>query len=172
VAWHGNYAPYKYNLANFCPANFVSYDHADPSIFTVLTCPTTEPGVACADFVIFPPRWSVAEHTFRPPWYHRNCMSEYMGLIRGVYEAKEEGFMPGGASLHSCMTPHGPDTDAFEKATNAPELKPTKLPEDTMAFMFESSYLFHITPWAQNTNIDKGYYTCWQGLKSHFRNTP
>jgi homogentisate 1,2-dioxygenase len=109
VAWHGNYAPYKYDLAKFCPVNAVVYDHLDPSIFTVLTCPSEDPGTAVADFVIFPPRWCVQEHTFRPPYYHRNCMTEYMGLIRGDYDAKAEGFVPGGGSLHSCMTPHGPD---------------------------------------------------------------
>jgi len=169
VAWHGNYVPYKYDLAKFCVVNSVKFDHLDPSIFTVLTCPTNEPGVAVCDFVIFPPRWAVQEHTFRPPYYHRNLMSEYMGLIRGVYEAKQEGFVPGGGSLHSCMTPHGPDTATFEKASNPDnKLVPVKIPNDTLAFMFESSYMFNITPYAQENNIDKGYYTCWQDLKSHF----
>jgi homogentisate 1,2-dioxygenase len=169
VAWHGNYAPYKYDLDRFNAVNSVTFDHPDPSIFTVLTCPSTSPGTAVADFVIFPPRWQVSEHTFRPPYYHRNCMSEYMGLIRGEYEAKqggESGFVPGGGSLHSAMTPHGPDAKAFEGASKA-ELKPVKMP-DTMAFMFESTYLFHITPWAQEHNIDEKYYECWQGLKSNF----
>eukprot|EP01114_Cavostelium_apophysatum_P003957 TRINITY_DN1408_c0_g1_i1.p1 TRINITY_DN1408_c0_g1~~TRINITY_DN1408_c0_g1_i1.p1 ORF type:complete len:442 (-),score=98.04 TRINITY_DN1408_c0_g1_i1:43-1368(-) len=167
VAWHGNYAPYKYNLADFCPVNAVSYDHLDPSIFTVLTCPSPEVGIAVADFVIFPPRWTVQEHTFRPPYYHRNLMSEYMGLIKGVYEAKQEGFLPGGGSLHSCMTPHGPDTATFEKASQG-EQTPVKIKDDTLAFMFESSYMFSITDHAQKHNIDKGYYLCWQGLQSHF----
>eukprot|EP00899_Mesostigma_viride_P010042 jgi/Mesvir1/19039/Mv12802-RA.1 len=117
VAWHGNYAPYKYDLARFCPINSVSFDHPDPSVFTVLTCPSARPGTALADFVVFPPRWTVAEHTFRPPYYHRNTMSEFMGLIRGVYEGKADGFQPGGASLHSCYTPHGPDTATFEVRT-------------------------------------------------------
>src|SRR5262249_16798281 len=123
VAWHGNYAPYKYDLSKFQVINSVSFDHCDPSIFTVLTSPSEMPGFANVDFVIFPPRWSVAEHTFRPPYYHRNMMSEFMGLILGVYDAKEEGFVPGGASLHNCMSSHGPDADTFEKASNT-ELKP------------------------------------------------
>eukprot|EP00256_Glycine_max_P070156 XP_025984751.1 homogentisate 1,2-dioxygenase isoform X3 [Glycine max] len=114
VAWHGNYVPYKYDLSKFCPYNTVLFDHSDPSINTVLTAPTDKPGVALLDFVIFPPRWLVAEHTFRPPYYHRNCMSEFMGLIHGGYEAKADGFLPGGASLHNCMTPHGPDTKSYE----------------------------------------------------------
>eukprot|EP01118_Nematostelium_gracile_P008877 TRINITY_DN2965_c0_g1_i1.p1 TRINITY_DN2965_c0_g1~~TRINITY_DN2965_c0_g1_i1.p1 ORF type:complete len:443 (-),score=100.19 TRINITY_DN2965_c0_g1_i1:20-1348(-) len=168
VAWHGNYAPYKYDLSKFCAMNSVSFDHPDPSIFTVLTCASQEPGVAIADFVIFPPRWAVAENTFRPPYYHRNCMSEYMGLIRGMYEAKEEGFVPGGGSLHSCMTPHGPDTPTFEKASTA-ELKPVRLPENTLAFMFESTLLFHVTEFAQDGNLDKDYYKCWEGLQKHFK---
>jgi len=167
VAWHGNYAPYKYDLALFNTINSVSYDHIDPSIFTVLTAPTTDPGVAAADFVIFPPRWAVAEHTFRPPYFHRNCMSEFMGLIFGVYEAKQEGFLPGGASLHSCMTPHGPDTETFAKASNA-ELKPHRVADGTLAFMFESSLLLKVTTWAHETNLDDKYYTCWQGLQSNF----
>ncbi|XP_046405925.1 homogentisate 1,2-dioxygenase isoform X2 [Ischnura elegans] len=137
VAWHGNYVPYKYDLSKFMVINAVQYDHADPSIFTVLTCPSTKPGVAIADFVIFPPRWSVQENTFRPPYYHRNCMSEFMGLIVGNYEAKEEGFLPGGASLHSMMTPHGPDAQCFEDASNA-KLGPTRVADGTQAFMFDS----------------------------------
>jgi homogentisate 1,2-dioxygenase len=168
VAWHGNYVPYKYDLSLFCAVNSVTFDHPDPSIFTVLTCPSNEPGVAVADFVIFPPRWAVAEHTFRPPYYHRNCMSEYMGLIKGKYEAKQEGFVPGGGSLHSCMTPHGPDTETFEKSSNA-NLTPVKLPEEALAFMFESSFLFYVTDFAQEGNLDKDYYMCWQGLKNHFK---
>ncbi|CAI8011379.1 Homogentisate 1,2-dioxygenase [Geodia barretti] len=168
VAWHGNYYPYKYDLAKFMVVNAVSFDHADPSIFTVLTCPSNTPGVAVADFVIFPPQWSVQEHTFRPPWYHRNCMSEFMGLLYGRYQAKEEGFAPGGASLHSMMTPHGPDQEAFEKASCV-ELRPTKL-EGTMAFMFESSFSMAVTQWGQNgcSKLDGSYYRCWQGLRKNF----
>jgi len=169
VAWHGNYAPYKYNLEHFVPMNTVRVDHADPSIFTVLTCPSSKPGTAIADFVIFPPRWTVAEDTFRPPYFHRNCMSEFMGLIKGAYEAKEEGFMPGGASLHSMMTPHGPDALCFEGASKA-ELKPVKVAEGTMSFMFESSLSLAYTKWANNEcqKLAEGYYECWQALKDNF----
>ncbi|KAG7275057.1 hypothetical protein CRUP_001777 [Coryphaenoides rupestris] len=163
VAWHGNYAPYKYNLDNFMVINCVAFDHADPSIFTVLTAKSTRPGVAIADFVIFPPRWGVADHTFRPPYYHRNCMSEFMGLIKGHYEAKAEGFQPGGGSLHSIMTPHGPDLDCFEKSSTA-TLKPER------AFMFESSFSMAVTKWGLETcqRLDKSYYQCWEHLRSHF----
>ncbi|XP_063243032.1 homogentisate 1,2-dioxygenase [Bacillus rossius redtenbacheri] len=169
VAWHGNYVPYKYNLANFMVINAVEFDHCDPSIFTVLTCPSARPGTAIADFVIFPPRWAVQEHTFRPPYYHRNCMSEFMGLIHGRYEAKEEGFLPGGASLHSTMTPHGPDTLCFEGASNA-ELQPARLADGTQAFMFESSLSLTVTTWGEETchRLDHSYYQCWQTLKKHF----
>ena len=118
VAWHGNYAPYKYDLATFSPVGAILFDHPDPSIFTVLTAPSGEEGTANVDFVIFPPRWLVAEHTFRPPWYHRNIMSEFMGLIHGQYDAKEEGFVPGGISLHNMMLAHGPDATGFEKASD------------------------------------------------------
>ncbi|GMP53041.1 hypothetical protein CsSME_00018638 [Camellia sinensis var. sinensis] len=169
VAWHGNYAPFKYELSKFCPYNTVLFDHSDPSINTVLTAPTDKPGVALLDFVVFPPRWLVAEHTFRPPYYHRNCMSEFMGLIHGGYEAKADGFLPGGASLHSCMTPHGPDTKTYE-ATIAlgNEAGPQRI-ADTMAFMFESCLIPRICPWAlESPSIDPDYYQCWIGLKSHF----
>lgn len=247
IAWHGNYVPYKYDLANFCPVNWcalmhcsfwllillffpvdahtafqnyadnsVAFDHADPSIFTVLTC-FTPSGVHVADFVIFPPRWTVAEHTFRPPYYHRNTMNEFMGLIKGVYEAKQDGFAPGGtvgswagvsthgvlsictintmyrlnhtgASLHMCMTPHGPDTATFEKAVTAAEDAPAHLPRDTLAFMFETSDTPRVTAAAiASPHIDRNYYKygarlcggcrdgkcvahhrCWTGLRSHF----
>jgi homogentisate 1,2-dioxygenase len=168
VAWHGNYAPYKYNLDNFMSFNTVAFDHGDPSIFTVLTCPSTKPGVAIADFVIFPPRWSVAENTFRPPYYHRNCMSEFMGLIKGSYEAKD-GFQEGGASLHSMMTPHGPDYECFNAATNG-ALKPVRVAEGTMSFMFESSYSLAVTKWANQTcdKLDEDYFKCWQKLEDNF----
>ncbi|XP_064489375.1 homogentisate 1,2-dioxygenase-like [Ornithodoros turicata] len=169
VAWHGNYVPYKYNLSNFMTVNTVSFDHCDPSIFTVLTCPSTKPGVAIADFVIFPPRWSVAEKTFRPPYYHRNCMSEFMGLILGNYEAKERGFAPGGASLHSMMTPHGPDSECFEMASKA-KLAPQRVGDGSLAFMFESSLSLAVTEWGVHTcnKLDQDYYRCWQGIKKSF----
>merc|ERR1712013_530872 len=170
VAWHGNYAPYKYNLANYCVINSVSFDHCDPSIFTVLTCPSSKPGTAIADFVIFPPRWSVAENTFRPPYYHRNCMSEFMGLILGKYEAKEEGFCPGGATLHSMMTPHGPDAKCFQDWTDM-KLGPIKVAEGTQAFMFESSLQLAVTKWGEETcnKVDKDYYKCWQQIQNNFK---
>jgi homogentisate 1,2-dioxygenase len=168
VAWHGNYAPYKYDLRRYNTIGSISFDHPDPSIFTVLTSPSVEPGVANCDFVIFPDRWLVAENTFRPPWYHRNVMSEYMGLVYGQYDAKEEGFVPGGGSLHNQMSAHGPDLDAFEKASNA-DLKPQKL-AGTMAFMFESRYIIRPTKFAMETEaLQKNYYEVWQGLKKNFR---
>ncbi|MCG3160443.1 MAG: Homogentisate 1,2-dioxygenase [Acidobacteria bacterium] len=168
VAWHGNYAPYKYDLARFNTINTVSFDHPDPSIFTVLTSPSDTPGAANVDFVIFPPRWMVAEHTFRPPYFHRNVMSEFMGLIFGQYDAKEEGFAPGGASLHNCMSAHGPDADAFEKASNA-DLAPQRY-DDTLAFMFESRFVIRPTRFAMETPaLQKNYFECWQGLKKNFK---
>ena len=167
VAWHGNLAPCKYDLARFNAMNTVSFDHADPSIFTVLTSPSDTPGTANVDFVIFPPRWMVAEHTFRPPWFHRNVMSEFMGLVQGTYDAKAEGFVPGGASLHNCMSGHGPDAATFEKATKA-ALAPKKV-ENTLAFMFESRYIIRPTRFAlESPQRQKDYLDCWQGLAKHF----
>lgn len=168
VAWHGNYAPYRYDLHRFNTIGSISFDHPDPSIFTVLTSPTDSAGVANLDFVIFPERWMVAENTFRPPWYHRNIMSEYMGLVYGQYDAKEEGFVKGGGSLHNCFSAHGPDLDGFEKATNA-ELKPQKYTA-TLAFMFETRHLLRPTKFAMETEaLQKDYYECWQGLKKNFK---
>ncbi len=165
VAWHGNYTPYKYDLARFNTINTVSYDHCDPSIFTVLTSPSETPGTANVDFVIFPPRWMVAEHSFRPPWFHRNIMSEYMGLIHGAYDAKAEGFLPGGGSLHNCFSAHGPDVATFEKASAA-ELKPHKI-ENTLAFMFESRYVFEPTAFALTApELQKDYDAAWNGFRS------
>jgi homogentisate 1,2-dioxygenase len=167
VAWHGNYVPYKYDLAKFNSINTVSFDHPDPSIYTVLTSPSAVTGIANVDFGIFPPRWMVAEHTFRPPWFHRNAMNEFMGLITGRYDARAEGFVPGGASLHNCMSGHGPDADTFETAVRA-ELQPQKL-EDTLAFMFESSLVIRPTKFALETGMRQHeYYECWQGLKKYF----
>lgn len=167
VAWHGNYTPYKYDLSTFSPVGAISFDHPDPSIFTVLTSPTEEAGTANIDFVIFPPRWLVADNTFRPPWYHRNIMSEFMGLIQGAYDAKEKGFVPGGASLHNQMLPHGPDAFGYEKAVSA-DLVPVKL-VDTLAFMFETRYAQKVTRYASELEgLQDDYVDCWQGLKRHF----
>lgn len=167
VAWHGNYAPYKYDLNQFNTINSVSFDHPDPSIFTVLTSPSPIPGIANVDFVIFPPRWMVAHDTFRPPYYHRNIMNEYMGLIDGIYDAKETGFLPGGGSLHNCMSAHGPDAEAFEKATQA-DLKPEYY-DNMLAFMFESQQVWRLTPQAMHAAFRQtDYLQCWQGLKGNF----
>ena len=165
VAWHGNYAPYKYDLARFNTMNTVSFDHPDPSIFTVLTSPSDMHGTANVDFVIFPPRWMVAENTFRPPWFHRNAMSEYMGLIHGAYDAKAEGFLPGGGSLHNAFSAHGPDKATFDKASSG-ELKPHKI-DNTLAFMFESRYVFEPTAFAMSdVLLQAGYDGVWQGFDS------
>ena len=167
IAWDGNYAPYKYDLRRYSPVGPILFDHADPSIFTVLTSPSETPGTANIDFVIFPDRWLVAENTFRPPWYHMNVMSEFMGLIYGQYDAKPQGFAPGGVSLHNTMLPHGPDVDAFEGASNA-ELKPHKL-GGTMAFMFETRFPQRVTAFAaQSKSLQKGYGAYGHRLKKHF----
>jgi len=168
VAWHGNYVPYKYDLRRFNTVGSISYDHPDPSIFTVLTSASESPGTANLDFAIFPPRWLVAQDTFRPPWFHRNIASEFMGLIHGVYDAKAEGFLPGGASLHNCMSGHGPDAATFEKASNADLSKPDVITE-TMAFMFETRAVIYPTRQALNSpTLQLDYLQCWQGLQRHF----
>ncbi|MEX2197854.1 MAG: homogentisate 1,2-dioxygenase [Burkholderiales bacterium] len=163
VAWHGNYAPYKYDLARFMAVNTVTFDHADPSIFTVLTSPSGQAGVANCDFVIFPPRWMVAEHTFRPPWFHRNVMSELMGLVHGVYDAKAAGFLPGGISIHNCMSAHGPDVATYRKATQE-ALEPHRI-ENTLAFMWESRSVFRPTKAALAAKeLQKDYDRVWDGF--------
>jgi len=167
VAWRGNYVPYKYDLRRFNVIGTVSFDHPDPSIFTVLTSPSDTPGVANCDFVIFPSRWMVARDTFRPPWYHRNVMSEFMGMVYGVYDAKPEGFLPGGASLHNCMSGHGPDTTSFETASAA-ELAPVYL-EQTLAFMFETRLPIVTTRSAlESPELQSDYAECWKGLSRRF----
>jgi len=167
VAWHGNYAPYKYDLRHFSPVGPVLYDHADPSIFTVLTSPSETPGTANIDFVCFSDRWMVAENTFRPPWYHLSVMSEFMGLVQGVYDAKPHGFVKGGFSLHNSMLPHGPDTEAFEHASNM-ELKPARQ-TDTLAFMLETRFPQRVTRHAAGLpSLQGDYQDCWAGLKKHF----
>jgi homogentisate 1,2-dioxygenase len=161
VAWHGNYAPWRYDLSRFNTIGTVSFDHPDPSIFTVLTSPSDVPGRANADFVIFPPRWMVAEDTFRPPWFHRNVMSEAMGLIHGAYDAKAEGFAPGGLSLHNLMSGHGPDVDSWTNASSA-ELKPAKI-SDTLAFMVETCWPYRPTQFALD-RAQPDYDEAWAGF--------
>ena len=163
AAWHGSLYPYKYDLARFNTIGTVSFDHPDPSIFTVLTSPSDVPGTANCDFVIFPPRWMVAEHTFRPPWFHRNTMSELMGLVHGAYDAKAGGFAPGGTSLHNCMSAHGPDVESWRAASEV-ELKPHKI-DNTLAFMFESRWVLRPTAWAMSApELQSGYDACWDGF--------
>jgi homogentisate 1,2-dioxygenase len=171
VAWHGNYAPYKYDLRTYCPVGAILFDHPDPSIFTVLTAPSGQPGTANIDFVLFRERWMVAENTFRPPWYHKNIMSELMGNIYGEYDAKPQGFVPGGMSLHNMMLPHGPDKEAFEKASNA-NLGPDKL-DRTMSFMFETRFPQHLTEFAaKEAPLQDDYIDCWDSIEKKFDGTP
>jgi homogentisate 1,2-dioxygenase len=163
VAWHGNLHPVAYDTRHFNTIGTVSFDHPDPSIFTVLTSPSDTPGWANMDFVIFPPRWMVGEDTFRPPWYHRNVMSEFMGLVLGQYDAKPQGFQPGGASLHNAFVPHGPDAEAFVAASSAP-LVPQKL-DNTLAFMFETRYPLKPSQLAlQHPSLERDYDHCWHPL--------
>ncbi|MFF7686307.1 homogentisate 1,2-dioxygenase [Streptomyces syringium] len=170
VAWHGNLTPYVYDLHRFNVIGTISYDHPDPSIFTVLTSPSDTPGLAGVDFVVFAPRWLVGEDTFRPPYFHRNVMSEYMGLIEGAYDAKtagKGGFVPGGGSLHNMMSAHGPDRDTFDKASAA-ELRPQKV-DDGLAFMFETRWPVTATEQARTAgHLQKGYDEVWQGLERHW----
>ena len=172
VAWHGQYYPYKYDLGRFNTIGSISYDHPDPSIFTVLTAPSEHLGTAIADFVIFPPRWLVQEETFRPPWFHRNIMSEFMGLIHGDYDAKTGGgFQPAGASLHNVMSAHGPDSTTHHKASNA-DLQPQKVGSGSMAFMFESCLMVGVTDWALTKckKVQEEYNAeSWEPLKAHFK---
>ncbi len=163
VAWHGNLAPYKYDLTRFNTIGTVSFDHPDPSIFTVLTSPSDTHGTANCDFVIFPPRWMVAEETFRPPWFHRNIMSEMMGLVHGTYDAKADGFQPGSVSLHNCMNAHGPDVASYEKAIAA-QLAPHKI-DDTLAIMFETRWVISPTRAAmESACLQADYDSCWNGF--------
>lgn len=169
VAWHGNHVPYRYDLRRFNTIGSISFDHPDPSIFLVLTSPSDTPGVGNMDFVIFPPRWLVAQDTFRPPWFHRNIASEFMGLIHGAYDAKAEGFVPGGCSLHNCMSGHGPDAATFEKASQA-DLSRADVIVDTMAFMFEARAVLRPTRQAQEAgHRQNDYQQCWADLRSNFR---
>ncbi|MFF3564182.1 homogentisate 1,2-dioxygenase [Streptomyces sp. NPDC002574] len=168
VGWHGNLVPYVYDLRRFNVLGSVSWDHPDPSIYTVLTSPSDTPGLANADFVVFAPRWLVGEDTFRPPYFHRNVMSEFMGLVEGAYDAKAEGFVPGGASLHNMMSAHGPDRTTFDRASSA-ELKPQKI-DDGLAFMFETRWPVVPTAHALGAeHLQRGYDDVWQGLERHFR---
>jgi homogentisate 1,2-dioxygenase len=169
VAWHGNYAPYKYDLRRFNAVGSISYDHPDPSIFLVLHSPSDTPGTGNVDFVVFPPRWLAMQDTFRPPWFHRNVASEYLGLITGLYDAKSSGFVPGSASLHNCMSAHGPDTATFEKATAADTSQPVHV-TDTMAFMFESRMVIKPTRQALEGRppLQRDYLECWSGLRKLF----
>ena len=168
VAWHGTYAPYKYDLRRFNAIGSISYDHPDPSIFLVLQSMSDTPGVDTIDFVIFPPRILAMQHTFRPPWFHRNIASEFMGLIHGTYDAKAEGFLPGGASLHNCMSGHGPDAQTFERAAGADLSRPDYI-KDTMAFMFETRCIIRPSRHAlELSQLQAEYFHCWQGLKKHF----
>lgn len=171
AAWFGNYTPFKYDLSKFVSLNSVSVDHPDPSIFTVLSCPSNgRPGTSLADFVIFPPRWECAEGTFRPPYFHRNCMTEFMGLIRGQYQAKSGRFAAGGASLHQAMTPHGPDVESYKKAIEQDTKIPSRIADGSMAFMFETCLNLKLSNWGvTNKTKDHDYVNCWAAFQDYNR---
>jgi homogentisate 1,2-dioxygenase len=167
VAWRGNYVPFKYDLYRFQCINTVTFDHPDPSIYCVLASPSAVPGTSNMEFGCFPPRWTVAEHTFRPPPFHRNVASEFLGLIAGQYIGKDASFGPGSASLHNCMSGHGPDAEAYERGANA-ELKPTYL-DNTLVFLFETQLPIRPTRFALESELlERDYYTHWQGLRKRF----
>jgi homogentisate 1,2-dioxygenase len=171
VAWHGNYCAYKYDLRTYSPVGAILFDHPDPSIFTVLTAPSGQEGTANIDFVLFRDRWMVAEHSFRPPWYHKNIMSELMGNIYGIYDAKPQGFVPGGISLHNMMLPHGPDRNAFEHGSNEPMVPHYQA--ETMQFMFETRFPQHLTEFAaKEAPLQDDYVDCWDSLEKKFDGTP
>jgi homogentisate 1,2-dioxygenase len=171
VGWHGNYCPYKYDLRAYSPVGAILFDHPDPSIFTVLTAPSGQAGTANIDFVLFRDRWMVAEHTFRPPWYHKNIMSELMGNIYGIYDAKPKGFVPGGMSLHNCMLPHGPDRSAFENGTSEPMVPVYQA--ETMQFMFETRFPQHLTEFAvRGAPLQEDYIDCWDSIEKKYDGTP
>lgn len=171
VAWHGNYCAYKYDLRTYSPVGSILFDHPDPSIFTVLTAPSGQEGTANIDFVLFRERWMVAEHSFRPPWYHKNIMSELMGNIYGIYDAKPKGFVPGGMSLHNCMLPHGPDRAAFEHGSTEPMVPVYQA--ETMQFMFETRFPQHLTAFAATeAPMQDDYIDCWDSLEKKFDGTP
>ena len=168
VAWHGNFAPYKYDLSKFVALSTVTFDPPDPSIFTVLTAPTAIPGTANADFIVFPPRWVVAEHTFNLPAFHRNVSSEFLMLVKGAYHGKAGGFNPGCASLHNCMTGHGPDTASYDKGVNA-DGKPEFL-ANTLAVMLETQLVVRPTKHALESQfLQPNYNQSWHDLKKHFK---
>lgn len=167
VAWYGSHVPCKYDMRLFMALNTVTYDHPDPSIGTVLSAYTASPGLANVDFVIFPPRWMVGENTFRPPWFHRNCMSEFMGLLTGSYDAKPDSFLPGASSVHNRFVPHGPDHQAVDRGTAQDTSKPERY-GGTLAFMWETKLVWHPTEYALTELDDHTYPECWQGIQARF----
>lgn len=167
VAYYGNFVPYKYDMRLFCAVNTVTYDHPDPSINTVLSSYTNAPGLANCDFVVFPPRYVAAEGTFRPPWFHRNVMSEYMGLLTGSYDAKPDSFLPGASSVHNRFTPHGPDGSAVQRGTDADTTKPERY-NNTLAFMWETRLVWHPSEYALQTLNDTEYPQCWGTVQKRF----
>ena len=92
-------------------------------------------------------------------------MTEFMGNIAGEYDAKGKGFGPGCSSLHSTMTPHGPDAESYEKFVQS-EQKPFKIVEGNYSFMFESGYMLKTTSFAMDDflEVQKDYYKCWEDL--------
>ncbi|GLI78307.1 hypothetical protein PoHVEF18_006618 [Penicillium ochrochloron] len=138
AGWSGTYYPFKYDLGKFNTIGSVSYDHTDPSIFTVLTAPSSVPGEAVVDVAVFGPRWLVMEKSYRPPYFHRNTMSEFAFVIKGGFDVTPlPPQLEGLFLLSNTMCAHGADPESWKQATEK-ELVPEKIPPGNLGMMFES----------------------------------
>jgi homogentisate 1,2-dioxygenase len=166
VAWHGNHVPCKYDLAHFNAMGSVSFDHPDPSILTVLTCPLDDHGNNMADVLVFSGRWEVAEHTFRPPYYHRNVATEFSYIV--ALPEPYSGFEKGAYFLSPSMTPHGISGRAHRQALEADDA-PRRLPDGSIWVMFETALGLRLTPWAMASgNRDDAYHELWTDMPATF----
>lgn len=156
VGWHGAYLPLAYRFSAFSPVSNTAFDHTDPSAFTVLSAALDEEGANALDLVVFPARWDPTEHTFKPPYFHRNVTTEINGIIEDP--SLNAPFTTGMVFVTPSMTPHGVRAGAVErflaKSDEAAD-RPTKSSSKSLWFQFETALHFHRTEWAKRTDLAK-----------------
>ena len=167
VAWHGRYAPFKFDLMDFNAYWGANWDHSDPSILTVLTSPHDDHGRNAVDFAVFRGRWDATQDTFRPPYMHRNSAVEFNAVIKSP--RTKGAYRPGAVTYTPYLMPHGVSVSGYEAAVGQSDEhanEPRRSSDDELWIQFESTYLLRVMPWILDSpQRDRAYTGQFEGFR-------